>query len=345
MLRPLVGGDTTCSTFAQLSDDDQGPSGHTNSDLRNLLNDDNNDGSSDAPDILKNQSCQYFELEEVNAEIDSDSFSILSHNVRSLSGHFESFKDMLYAMLPTNFSVIAMQEVWSIHKVYNLTGYSDMVFKTRDMNKERNPNCGGGVGFFVHKKFEYEVLEEESIFVEGVYESLWIKVEVAKNIFKIVGNVYRPNTAPRASIKQAIEIHSSILTNISKNKDHSKCSIELVGDFNIDLLQFQNHDQTNEFLETSFSFGLLPVITKPTRITPNSATLIDHIWVKNKSELHRAGVILSHISDHYPTFYVHQIKQEKQTLKSFKTRITDKDAQNSFKKLLKNANFESVLSN
>ena len=134
MLRPLVGGDTTCSTFAQLSDDDQGPSGHPNSDLRNLLNDDNNDGSSDAPDILKNQSCQYFELEEVNAEIDSDSFSILSHNVRSLSGHFESFKDMLYAMLPTNFSVIAMQEVWSIHKVYNLTGYSDMVFKTRDMN-------------------------------------------------------------------------------------------------------------------------------------------------------------------------------------------------------------------
>ena len=143
MLRPLVGGDTTCSTFAQLSDDDQGPSGHPNSDLRNLLNDDNNDGSSDAPDILKNQSCQYFELEEVNAEIDSNSFSILSHNVRSLSGHFESFKDMLYAMLPINFSVIAMQEVWSIHKVYNLTGYSDMVFKTRDMNKERNPNCGG----------------------------------------------------------------------------------------------------------------------------------------------------------------------------------------------------------
>ena len=345
MLRPLVGGDTTCSTFAQLSDDDQGPSGHTNSDLRNLLNDDNNDGSSDAPNILKNQSCQYFEPEEVNAEIDSDSFSILSHNVRSLSGHFESFKDMLYAMLPTNFSVIAMQEVWSIHKVYNLTGYSDMVFKTRDMNKERNPNCGGGVGFFVHKKFEYEVLEEESIFVEGVYESLWIKVEVAKNIFKIVGNVYRPNTAPRASIKQAIEIHSSILTNISKNKDHSKCSIELVGDFNIDLLQFQNHDQTNDFLETSFSFGLLPVITKPTRITPNSATLIDHIWVRNKSEVHRAGVILCHISDHYPTFYAHHIHQEKQTLKPFKTRITNKDAQNSFKKLLKNANFDSVLSN
>ena len=37
------------------------------------------------------------------------------------------------------------------------------------MNKERSPNCGGGVGFFVSKKFDFEVLEEESIFVEGVY--------------------------------------------------------------------------------------------------------------------------------------------------------------------------------
>ena len=134
------------------------------------------------------------------------------------------------------------------------------------MNKERNPNCGGGVGFFVSNKFEFEVLEEESIFVDGVYESLWVKVEVAKNNFKIIGNIYRPNTAPKASIKQAVEIHSSILSKITKNKEYSKCSIEIVGDFNIDLLQFQNHEQTNEFLEASFSFGLLPVITKPTRI-------------------------------------------------------------------------------
>ena len=144
-------------------------------------------------------------------------------------------------------------------------------------------------------------------------------------------------------MKQAMEIHSSILSKISKSKNFNKCSVEIVGDFNIDLLQFQNHEQTNDFLEASFSFGLLPVITKPTRITPTSATLIDHIWVKNKSELHTAGIILIHISDHYPTFYVHKTHEEKQPLKAFKTRIINKDSQNSFKKLLETANFESVL--
>ena len=342
LLRPFVGGESHPKS-PKLSDIDQGPNIELpTNDLQNLLNDDNHDDDA-APDILKNQSCNYFEPEEVYKQVDSKSFSIFSHNIRSLSGHFESLKDCIYSMLPATFSIIALQEVWSICKTFELTGYSDIIFKTRDMNKERNPNCGGGVGFFVSSKLEFEVLEEESIFVEGVYESLWIKVEIAKNVYKIIGNVYRPNTAPKASIKQAIEIHSSILSKITKNKEYSKCSIEIVGDFNIDLLQFQNHEQTNEFLEASFSFGLLPVITKPTRVTTNSATLIDHIWVKNKSELHRAGVILCHISDHYPTFYAHNTHEEKQTLKPFKTRKISKDAQNSFKTLLETANFESVL--
>ena len=340
MLRPIsVGGES--HLYLKLSDKNRGPaSEQTSNDLHNLFKDRYDDNS---PDILKNQFCNYLEPEEVHSQIGPNSFSILSHNIRSLSGHFENLKYSLYSMLPASFSVIALQEVWSIHKHYDLVGFSDIIYKTRDKDKERNPNCGGGVGFFVNKMFDFEILEEESIFVEGVYESLWIKIEVSKNNYKIIGNVYRPNTAPKANTKQAIEIHSSILSKISKSKDHSKCSIEIVGDFNLDLLQFQNHEQTNDFLEASFSYGLLPVITKPTRITPTSATLIDHIWVKNKSELHSAGIILSHISDHYPTFYVHRAHEEKQPLTPFKTRKINKDSQNSFKQLLANSNFESVL--
>ena len=82
---------------------------------------------------------------------------------------------------------------------------------------------------------EYEIMEDESVFKEGVYESLWIKVKTGNHSSKIIGNIYRPNSAPKASIKQAIEIHCSILAKIAKNKSHSKCAIEVVGDFNIDL--------------------------------------------------------------------------------------------------------------
>ena len=103
-------------------------------------------------------------------------FSLYSHNIRSLSGHFNDMREVLCNILPATFSVIALQEVWSISKMYNLTGYSNLVYKTRDMNTEPNPNCGGGVGFFIHNSLKYEILEEESVFLPGVYESLWIKV-------------------------------------------------------------------------------------------------------------------------------------------------------------------------
>ena len=340
MLRPLVGGES--HQFAKLSDKQRGPVFQLpNDDLNKFFHDDDDDNASS---ILKNQSCQYHEPEEVCKILNSDDFSIFSHNIRSISGHFDSLKDCLYSMLPATFSVIALQEVWSIHKHFDLTGYSNIVYKTRDMDGDRNPNCGGGVGFFVNKDLHFDVLEEESIFVAGVYESVWIKVNIAKNHSKIIGNIYRPNTAPRANFKQAVEIHSSILSSIAKSKKYSKCSVEIVGDFNIDLLQFQQHEQTNDFLELSLSFGLLPVITKPTRITSTSATLIDHIWVRNKSDVHLAGIILSHISDHYPTFYVTQTHRANPTPQPFKTRKINKDTQQSFKKLLETADFSGVLS-
>ena len=48
------------------------------------------------------------------------------------------------------------------------------------MNTEPNPNCGGGVGFYVQNDLKFEILEEESVFISGVYESLWLKVQTGK---------------------------------------------------------------------------------------------------------------------------------------------------------------------
>ena len=123
-------------------------------------------------------------------------------------------REVLCNILPATFSVIALQEIWSISKLYNLPGYSSLVYKTRDMNTAPNPNCGGGVGFFVNNCFKYEILEEESLFLPGVYESLWIKVQVDKTKFKIIGNINRPNTAPNVNLNLAIATHASIISKI-----------------------------------------------------------------------------------------------------------------------------------
>ena len=211
------------------------------------------------------------------------------------------------------------------------------------MNTEPNPNCGGGIGFYVKSNYEFEILEEESVFMPGVYESLWIKVKIDKTSYKIIGNVYRPNTAPAANLNLAISTHCSIISKLMSNKAHAKCAIEIAGDFNLDLLNFQNHQQTNEYFESLLSFGLLPVITKPTRVTHSSATLSDHISVSNKSKLHIAGIILSYISDHYPTFYIDQTKVPQPKSKPYISRKINKETQNSFNDLLKNSSFQNIM--
>ena len=60
----------------------------------------------------------------------------------------------------------------------------------------------------------------------GVYESLWIKLKIDKSNCKIIGNVYRPNTAPAENLNLAISTHCSIISKIMSNKAHAKCTIK-----------------------------------------------------------------------------------------------------------------------
>ena len=56
-----------------------------------------------------------------------------------------------------------------------------------------------------------------------------------------------------------------------------------MGDFNLDLLNTDSHSVTNECINTSLSHMLYPLISKPTRITSYSTTLIDKIFTNNIS--------------------------------------------------------------
>ena len=54
-----------------------------------------------------------------------------------------------------------------------------------------------------------------------------------------------------------------------------------------------------------YSNMLLPLITRPTRITPHTATLIDNIFVNNFFVRSRSGLLFTDISDHLPVFSIH----------------------------------------
>jgi hypothetical protein len=50
-----------------------------------------------------------------------------------------------------------------------------------------------------------------------------------------------------------------------------------MGDFNINLLNYNHHMETHKYVDAMFSNSLVTQITNPTSITPTTATLINNI--------------------------------------------------------------------
>ena len=75
----------------------------------------------------------------------------------------------------------------------------------------------------------------------------------------------------------------------------------IMGDFNVNLLNYESHNDTNDFINTMISHYLLPHILHP---TDHSATVIDNIFSNNTSYETISGNIISQISDHFPQFII-----------------------------------------
>jgi formyltetrahydrofolate synthetase len=58
----------------------------------------------------------------------------------------------------------------------------------------------------------------------------------------------------------------------------------------------------NQFINNMMSFGLLPTVTVPTRITARTATLLDNVFTNCTNDDYYTRVIYDDISDHLPVF-------------------------------------------
>ena len=77
------------------------------------------------------------------------------------------------------------------------------------------------------------------------------------------------------------------------------------GDFNLNVLDYSKNEKVTKFLNLTFEYGFIPVINKPTRVTKNSATAMDHVITN--SLLHRTrntGILKLNISGHFPIFLI-----------------------------------------
>ena len=91
----------------------------------------------------------------------------------------------------------------------------------------------------------------------------------------------------------------------------------LLGDLYINLLNYNNHQLTNDFLDSLASNSFIPYILHHTRTTSHSKTLIDNIFSNLISHEIISGNITATISNHLPQFlFVPNIMSKPSTQRS-----------------------------
>ena len=222
----------------------------------------------------------------------SHDLSLFHLNVRSLPHNFDQLSQYLNT-LNLNFSIVGLSETWHTeHTVnsYELPGYTSV-------HKYRCHQRGGGVSLYVSSSLQYRERHDLSSCISVPCECLFVEIVNVDDKKCIVGIVYRPPNANVSIFNNEVSLLMSKF-----NNSNSYCYI--MGDFNINLLNYASHPPTNEFVDLLFAHSFLPLISKPTRIDGNSETLIDNIFSNhliNNDKL-MPGLLVTDISDHYPIF-------------------------------------------
>lgn len=253
--------------------------------------------------LNSNVNCKYYSVTDAHKLLakSKHNLNIFHSNVNGLETHFENFHEFL-ARLPTDFDIINItetsQSIEGFKGNVSIQGY-DSYFTPSNSAK-------GGTGIFVKNNIDSIERPDLSIRKDD-YESTWIEIKNTKSKNIVSGCIYRH---PRHNLADFAEYMENTLKILSKEgKD-----VYISGDFNIDLLKLEKVDSYNNFYNLLVSFGYLPQIVDPTRVTDSSATIIDHIYTNCMEYSQNSGNILMSISEHYSQFI--SVKRKKLDLKN-----------------------------
>ena len=172
-----------------------------------------------------------------------------------------------------------------------------------------------------------------SISIDCIFETIFIKISLSNNTKTIIGNIYRPGTAhPTRTQTQQFECFFENFSNVLSSLVDTRLTYYLVGNFYLDLLKFSANQIISDYLDLLFSNGSLQIVTKPTRCTDNSATLIDHIITNYNCDSFLTNILTYKISDHFPVLHFTGSKKQTVEPKSFSSRELSNETFDQFSK-------------
>ena len=70
--------------------------------------------------------------------------------------------------------------------------------------------------------------------------------------------------------------------------------------YNVNIQKYNRTSTAHNCINVSVSNGAIPIITKPTRVTSESSSIIDHIITNDSNHQINSFIFKVDVTDHYP---------------------------------------------
>ena len=245
----------------------------------------------DINELPSNSSSKYYSNDQVKKVKLDRKFNIFHSNLNGLESKLDNLQQFI-ASLNNKLDIITLSETSEQEDTGFIGNIEIEGYKLEHHSPTKTSK--GGTAIYVDNRMN--TLKRDDLTASSKeFESSWIEIKNKKSRNIIVGCIYRH---PHNNFTEFFEFLEQCLIKISKeNKE-----IYVSGDFNFDLLHMESNPDTQSFHNLFSSYGLLPHITQPTRVTISTATIIDNIFSNNIQNKIEAGNILVNLSDHFPQF-------------------------------------------
>ena len=237
-------------------------------------------------------SCEYIDYED-NWPCQNTDLLVLQLNIRGAQSKLNELKYLIdNNPCKSTPDVILLCETWQTPSSpsINIPGYKTFAH-TRSHKK------GGGVAILVGSNIPCKLRDDLSskettnADTKPYTEFCLIEIKTPRKMI-ITGSMYRP---PNVDTREFLKEYETLIKSVKReNKE-----LILGTDHNLDLLKSHSHGQTGTFLDLNLDNGIFPTITRPTRLTHTSATLIDNILAtENILNRYESRILIENISDH-----------------------------------------------
>ena len=231
--------------------------------------------------------CDYLDIDNKISVCNSD-LVIVQLNIRGLYSKQQKLKELLMDNFKgKNPDIILLCETWQSKNspVPEIEGYS-IVQKHREHQK------GGQVAILISENLKYRSRPDLEC-KTNILEHCVVEIKLASENVLCSSCYHTPNTDADLFLAK----YALLLNNLKETNS----KIVMGMDHNLDLLKYSKHRPTCDFVCLNENVNLVPSITRPTRITSSSATLIDNIFVNSDFVRSlKSQILINDISDHLP---------------------------------------------